>query len=281
MDNFVVPSPLQPQEYEVIRRMVYEQTGINLTPHKKIMVQSRLMKRLKQLGCRDFQDYLKQTKKDANEKAMMFNLITTNVTHFFREQHHFDFLCQYLPQYLSQHKNKKLVKLWSAGCSTGQEPYSLAITLADFFRKQPGDFQILASDINTEVLRKAQQGIYLSEEVADIDYQLLKAHFKLGQGANRGLFKVKDQLQKKICFKQINLIDHHRNLTEEERFDFIFCRNVFIYFDQETKKGVLRRFYNQLNPGGCLFLGHSESLNPIDPTNGTWKSLAHTVYLKQ
>lgn len=281
METIFMPAPLHQEDFETIRSMVYEAAGINLTAQKKVMVESRLTKRLKQIGCRDFRTYIKLVTREAQEKAIFINLITTNVTHFFREPHHFDFLKSYLSNYTKKVGPKKILKFWSAGCSTGQEPYSLAITLAEHFQKQPGDFTILASDINTEVLQKAHQGIYPIEEVEDIHYALLKSYFKMGQGSNRGLFKVKDCLQDKITFKKINLIDNTAGLSSEQAFDFIFCRNVFIYFDQETKKRIIRKFYDKLRPGGCLFLGHSESLNTSDPSIGNWMSLQHTVYLRQ
>lgn len=281
MNNCYVPARLKETEFEIIRRVVYEQTGIKLTSQKRVMVESRLNKRLKQIGCPDFGQYVKTTRLNPKERAIMLNLITTNVTKFFRENHHFDFINDYLPQYLNQDNPHKTLRVWSAGCSSGQEPYSIAIVLNEFYEKHPGDFRILASDINTEVLQLAVQGIYKSEEVDEIPYPLLTKYFKLGSGSNKGLFKVKDNLQQKISFRQINLADGNLEFPVDGFLDFIFCRNVFIYFDQETKKLAIRKFYKKLYNGGCLFLGHSETLNAYDGPLGTWIPKEHTVYMKK
>ncbi len=275
-----MPAPLQESEFEIICRMVYEQTGIKLSAHKKVMVQSRLAKRLKQIACTDFARYIKMTRLNAEERAIMFNLITTNVTKFFRESHHFDFLQNYLPQYLAGSKSSKTLKIWSAGCSSGQEPYSIAIALNEFFERHVGDFKILASDINTEVLQQAVSGVYKWEEVDEIPYELLKKYFKMGQGANKGLFKVKEILQRKISFGQLNLADGTLDFPVGGQFDFVFCRNVFIYFDQQTKNRAIKKFYRKIHGGGCLFLGHSESLNTHDYAIGSWTPREHTVYMK-
>lgn len=280
MDKYSLPAPLQDIEFEIIRRIVYEQAGIKLSEQKKGMVQSRLVKRLKEIKCPNFGKYIKIARLNAEERAIMLNLITTNVTDFFRENQHFKFIKSFLPEYLRQTGPNKVLKVWSAACSTGQEPYSIAITLNEFYRQHPGDFKIIASDINTEVLQHAARGIYKWEQVEEIPHDLLKKYFKLGQGPNKGLVKVKEILQHKIDFRQINLADPDPDFPVENRLDFIFCRNVFIYFDQETKKRAVKKFYKKLHNGGCLFLGHSESLNTFDTTIGNWIPREHTVYIK-
>ncbi len=270
------------QDLETIRRLVYDYTGIKLGTQKKAMIQSRLMKRLKQIGCPTFERYVKMVKLNPVERATMFNLLTTNVTKFFRESHHFDYVTeQFLPKFLSETAGTRPLKIWSAGCSTGQEPYSLAIALNEFFAAYPGrDFHITATDINTDVIQKAAQGIYIWEEVNDIPYDLLKKYFKLGTGPNAGLFKVKEAINRKVSFKFLNLVDFGSDYPVQGPFDLIFCRNVFIYFDQATKSSIVKRFYDKLCPGGCLFLGHSESLNLNEPRNGKWSIQQHTVYMK-
>lgn len=279
----IVDSHLSEGAFEDIRRMVYEETGIKLSQQKKAMIHSRLMKRLKQAGCPAFEQYVKTVKLNPNEREIMFNLLTTNVTKFFRESHHFDFLKEgFLPGFLKNSGRTRPLKVWSAGCSTGQEPYTLALVLDEYFAAMPGrDFRITASDINTEVLKKAAKGIYQWEEVNEIPYEWLKKHFKLGTGPNSGLFKVKDNLRKKVNFKYFNLAVPGGNEKDETLYDIIFCRNVFIYFDQETKANVVKMFYNRLTPGGCLFLGHSESLNINDRRIGQWAIQQHTVYKKE
>lgn len=281
MNACLLPEPLQDREFEIIRRMVYDQTGINLSKLKKIMVQSRLMKRLKQINCPTFGQYIKIIRLNPRERSVMFNLITTNVTHFFRESHHFDFIKRFLPVYLQQFKTGRMCRVWSAGCSTGQEPYSIAITLSEMFERLSGEFQILASDINTEVLKQAASGIYKREEVEEVPHDLLKKYFKLGQGPNKGLFKVKEKLQQHVIFRQINLVDSAADFPVEGKFDLIFCRNVFIYFDQETKRRIVKKFYRKLHDGGCLFIGHSESLNHSDTGIGSWIPREHTIYMKK
>ena len=275
-----MPAPLRVEEFEIIRAMVYQQTGINLSTPKIAMIQSRLTKRLKEIGCQDFKKYIKLTTLDHRERAVMFNLITTNVTKFFRENHHFEFINSVLPDYLAN-KPKKVINVWSAACSTGQEPYSIAITLNEYFKDHPGEFHIIASDINTEVLKKASEGIYPWEEVNEIPYNLLTKYFKLGSGTNKGLFKIKEHLQRKVSFRQINLVDANVDYPVEGLYDFIFCRNVFIYFDMETKRRAVRKMYRKLNNGGFLLLGHSESLNVYENSDGNWVSREHTVYQKQ
>ena len=279
----IVDSYLSEMAFESIRRMVYQETGIKLSGQKKAMIQSRLMKRLKQVGCPTFEQYVKTVKLNPSERAIMFNLLTTNVTKFFRESHHFDFLKEgFLPVFLKNPGQTRPLKVWSAGCSTGQEPYTLALVLNEFFTSVPRrDFWITASDINTDVLKKAAEGLYQWEEVNEIPYGWLKKYFKLGTGPNSGLFKVKDILRKKVNFKYFNLAVPGGNQKAETIYDIIFCRNVFIYFDQETKANVIKMFYNRLSPGGCLFLGHSESLNINDRSIGQWSIQQHTVYRKE
>lgn len=281
METNLLPYNLKDEEFEVVRRMVYQETGISLSSQKKMLIQSRLAKRLKELGCPDYGRYLKLTRLNPGERSMMFNLITTNVTKFFREPRHFEFLMSFVPQYTNQFNSGRMLKVWSAACSTGQEPFSIAMSLNEIFEKCPGDFRVMASDINTDVLKEASTGIYRWEQVQEIPYELLKKYFKLGQGSNQGLFRVKEELQRKITFKQINLVDINGDLPCDGKYDFIFCRNVFIYFDQETKRRVIKKLYKKLNTGGCLFLGHSESLNTSDLQIGRWKTLEHTVYMKQ
>lgn len=282
MGLLLIDSPITDSEFQIIQQMVYEQTGIKLGQQKKAMVQSRLMKRLKLLNCPNFGKYLKMVKTNPAERTVMFNLLTTNVTKFFRESSHFDFVCdKFLPRFLTGEGKKRPLRVWSAGCSTGQEPYSLAIVLTEYFNAHAGNgFEILASDINTAVLNKAREGIYSWEEVNEIPYDLLRKYFKLGTGINAGVFKAKDVLRQKVSFKYVNLADHQTDFPVGGKYDLIFCRNVFIYFDQETKGRTVKRFYDRLHPGGVLFLGHSESLNLNDAKLGTWSVKQHTVYQK-
>ncbi len=277
-----VDKVLGAEEFAEIRRIVYESIGVNLTEAKKALVVSRLSRRLQELGLLSFAEYLRYLANTPREVENFFNCITTNVTNFFREEHHFTFLQNvFLPAVESRAEQKgRRILAWSAGCSTGEEPYTLAMVLEAYFKNKRGwSIKILASDINTEALEKARRGIYTAQEIRDVPYDLLKSHFKLGSGPHKGLFKVKENLQKMIEFRQVNLTSQD-GYGLREPLDFIFCRNVFIYFNRQTRADVLRRFHQHLQPDGHLFLGHSESINPADEHNGRWKSVRHTIYKK-
>jgi chemotaxis protein methyltransferase CheR len=213
----------------------------------------------------------------------MFNYLTTNVTKFFREEHHFEYLYhEYLPYWESKpgKKGEKKIRAWSAGCSTGEEPYTLAMVLHDYFRnKNKLSANILASDVNTAVLEKAFAGIYTRQDVEGIPYGYLKKYFKLGTGPNAGLFKVKKVLREPITFRRINLVSPEK-YPAAGSLNIIFCRNVFIYFDRATRQNILEYFHRSLLPDGLLFLGHSESINTLGGQNGRWRMLRHTVYKK-
>ncbi len=277
------PIELTEDDFQAFRDMIYRSIGVNLTEAKRALTISRLSRRLKELQLQTIGEYLRYVEKNPGELEIMFNLITTNVTKFFRESHHFDFLNQeYLPhlEAMASSDQDKQIRAWSAGCSTGEEPYTMAIVLNEFFSKKKGwKIKILASDINTETLKKAAEGVYSRKEVEGISYPLLKKYFKLGTGSNEGLFKVKDELKRLVTFRRVNL-------TAEEDFpikqglNFIFCRNVFIYFDKETQTRVLRKFNAHLVPGGVLMLGHSESINSTHGNPGNWRLLKHTIYEK-
>jgi len=181
---------------------------------------------------------------------------------------------QVLPKLLIE--DKKIIRVWSAGCSSGEEVYSLAIILKEFFPKS-WKIKILGTDINTEVLKIASTGIYSQKSVEKIPYALLKKYFLLGSGENEGFFKVKKILKDTVTFGRLNLNDDTYPI--KNRIDIIFCRNVFIYFDKRTQKEILRRFYRQLSSDGHLFLGHSESIN-LNECQDPWQSVFKTTYRK-
>lgn len=260
-----------------ISDLIYQEIGVNLPQKKKAMVNSRLSKRIRKLGLQDFSEYSNYLEDNKEELLHLFNTLTTNVTHFFREEHHFDFLCDnVLPQIKEQKPNKK-VRCWSAGCSSGEEAYTLAILLAEFF-SNAWDVKILATDINTEVLTAAKKGIYHQRQVKKVPYDLLKKYFKLGSGENEGLFKAKTKLKNMVQFRRSNL--NQDQYPIKSKLDFIFCRNVFIYFNSDTQNKILNRFHRYLKSGGYLFLGHSESIN-TDERQNKWNSVYKTVYQKR
>lgn len=266
---------LTQKTFAKIQNLIYKEIGVNLKTSKKTMVKSRLLKRLRTLGFQSFEGYLEFLDHNNEELVVLYNFLTTNVTHFFREKHHFEYMQSVvLPELLL--KDEKIIRVWSAGCSSGEEVYSLAIILKEFFPKD-WTIKILGTDINTEVLTIAKTGIYSKKSVEKISYALLKKYFLLGKGKNEGFFKVRDSLKKLVTFGRLNLNDDTYPI--KNKIDIIFCRNVFIYFDKKTQKQILRRFYKQLINNGYLFLGHSESIN-LSECQDLWQSVFKTTYKK-
>lgn len=275
---------LDDKEFENLRTLTYSSIGVNLTQAKKPLIISRLSKRLRQLDFDSFQQYIDFLEETPEEMEVMANLLTTNVTKFFREIHHFNYLQEeVLPKIVEKaeagHRPFK-VRAWSAGCSTGEEPYTIAIVLHNFFHKhKEWDFKVLASDVNSQVLKEASDGIYHKDRVKGISYDFLKRYFALGQGVNQGLFRVKDFLKEKVAFRRINLI-REEEYPKGQELDFIFCRNVFIYFDRESQENIISMYSRRVRQGGFLFLGHSETISVRSPVARQWKLVKHTVYQK-
>ena len=252
---------LDDKQFKFICRLVYDATGIVLDDRKREMVYRRLMRRTRELKIPSFGEYcsLLQSGCD-NELPKFINSITTNLTSFFREKHHFEFLKnQFLPEHINQFANQKRLRIWSAACSTGEEPYSLAITLMENMGSimSSWDAKILATDLDTDVLQHGKKGIYTAERIKDIDANYRKKWFKRGNGDNSDLVKVHPKLAELITFKQLNLLEPW---PMRGPFDVIMCRNVLIYFDRQTQKQLVDRYFDMIRPGGLLILGHSESL---------------------
>jgi len=269
-------------EFELLRSLVKELTGINLSDHKKMLVVSRLSKRLRTLGLTSFAGYYRyitEGSKGRDEIDHLINRMTTNKTDFYRESHHFDFMQKTaLPQIYEEgrRQGKLKVRVWSAGCSSGEEPYTIAITLKEFFKSKPGwNVKLLATDLDTEMLDKSKAGIYKDQIVSPIPNEYLRTYFKKGVGENEGLFMAKGALKDMVVFRRHNLV--YDSLPTKRRFDIIFCRNAIIYFDEETKIKVINQFYNALKEGGYLFLGHSES--PVG-CETKFKLLGNSLYRK-
>ena len=274
-------------DFNAIRHLVYNAIGVNLTDAKKALVVSRLSKRVRDLNLDSFSRYIRHLEVNPAEAGVLFNCVTTNVTSFFREKHHFEYLENtYLPGLeafyaKSEKATAKKLRVWSAGCSTGEEPYTLAMVLCNYFKnKKNWQIKILATDVNTEALHKGLKGIYSRKESEGIPYDCLKSYFKLGTGPNSGFFKANERLQALIDFRQLNL-KGSGDYPLSDPCNIIFCRNVFIYFDKETRSRILRQFHRLLVPGGLLFLGHSESINTSSEESGRWRLLRHTIYQKQ
>lgn len=258
------------------KELIYQEAGIKLTDLKKALIQARLSKRLRFLGIPSYRDYYEYLIENYNEEKIEFiNAITTNKTEFFREGRHFEFIrdtC--LPEFES--RGKKTIKIWSAGCSTGEEAYSIAITLREYFDKgKSPEIKILATDIDTNVLEKAYNGVYTFEQIKEIDVPVLKKYFMRGRGDNEGFFKVKDEIRNLIVFRRLNLLDDAYPM--KGKFDIIFCRNVIIYFDRPTQRDLFEKFYRYLDDEGYLFIGHSENLTSV---SNRFTLLGHTIYRK-
>ncbi|MBL0744560.1 CheR family methyltransferase [Chryseolinea lacunae] len=254
------------ESFERLSQYVTQEYGIKLPATKKSMLESRLNKKVKSLGMSSYKEFLDFIFSDEGKQGELYHvidLITTNKTDFFREAAHFHFLTQqFLPGYQNQGSRNHL-KIWSAGCSTGEEPYTLIMTLEEYKKTHPElTYNLLASDISIRVIQTAYQGIYDLEKVEPVPLEMKRTYLMRGK-LNPRLVRVKPQYRKKIQYKRINLMDDHYGLVKND-LDIIFCRNVLIYFDKATQEKVIRKFCNLLRPGGLLFLGHSESIMGMD-----------------
>lgn len=248
---------LSDPEFEQIRRWIYEKSGISLGPAKKALVAGRLAKRLDALRCANFHDYcnvLGSAGADA-ERQIALDLLTTNETHFFREPKHFDFLVN---DVLRRLPRNRMVRIWSAACSSGEEPYTIAMLLSEHLRDVP--WEVVASDLSSRVLAKARAGVYPLERVRETPTPILHKYFLRGTGPYAGQVMVTRSLRQRVQFHQVNL---NAPLPDLGEFDVVFLRNVMIYFDAPTKTGVVQRVASLLKPAGHLLIGHSESLNGI------------------
>jgi chemotaxis protein methyltransferase CheR len=274
---------LTTEEFNKFRSLIYQLTGISLNEGKRNLVQSRLQKRLRLHGLASFSDYyqLVQSGDGNGEQVELINCITTNKTDFFREPHHFEFITeQVVPEIAYRSRRGQTaprMRVWHAGCSSGEEPYTLAMTLREAAAKQGGTWDIrqLASDIDTHVLAHAEAGIYEEERIAPVPADYKPKYFLRGRDAQSGLYKVRPELRSQITFRRINLLDEEWPIRSETRFDIIFCRNVIIYFDKPTQKRLFARFAQKLKPGGYLFIGHSESLHGI---SDEFTPVGRTIY---
>ncbi|RVU30072.1 CheR family methyltransferase [Neptunomonas marina] len=262
------------KDFERVRKELYAHAGITLSDHKKDMTYNRLVRRLRELGLNSFDEYFAYLTQHDDEFGMFINALTTNLTSFFRENHHFEYLQREIIASAEVAASRRL-RIWSAGCSMGEEPYSIAIScMSAPVETQHWDIQILATDIDTKVLQTGANGIYGIERIESIPAQLKRRFFRRGKGAQEGNVKVAPELQQLITFKQLNLMEA---LPFKGPLDVIFCRNVMIYFDKETQQMLLDKFAEVLKPGGILFVGHSES--PFRLTD-RFKLIGQTVYRK-
>lgn len=261
MDNQAMSPSLTDAQFENISRRVYNLCGINLQTGKEELVRSRLFKRLRALGLQSFDDYIGYVEKESSgiELATMIDVLTTNKTSFFREEHHFDFLRrQIIPKIRNASDG---FRIWSAGCSSGQEPYTIAMLLRSEIPDIDSlDVRILATDISSIMLQKVKESIYDESALADVPIEFRKRYFTcIGTKPTRA-YRVNDNVRAMIRQAKLNLME---KWPMKGPFDIIFCRNVMIYFDKPTQQKLVHRFWELLKPGGYLFVGHSESLSSI------------------
>lgn len=264
------------RDFAFLHRIAYERTGISLGETKREMLYGRLARRVRQLGLSSFAEYCARIESDADgELGRLVNAITTNLTAFFREGHHFEHLAATaLPDIVARDTGKRRLRIWSAGCSTGKEPYSIAMIVAESGLPAGWDARILATDIDTDVLAIAKSGVYRAERVHGVSPERLRRWFQRGSGENAGNVRVIPALRESVAFRHLNLLDPW---PMHGPFDIIFCRNVVIYFDAETQRRLFARFADMLAPGGYLYIGHSESLFRISER---FRPLGGTMYRK-
>ena len=268
--------PFTDADFRFIQTLVAERTGIVLSDIKRTMVYSRIARRIRQCGVSDFAEYCSLLKAgDESELVSFTNAITTNLTSFFREPHHFEYLAKTVLPELEKNKTNKRLRIWSAGCSSGEEPYSIAMTIMDHFKgRADWDIKILASDLDYEMVERASKGVYKEERVTGLDKKHLRNYVKKGKGKLEGMVKMDQRLIDMITFKQLNLL---HEWPFKGPFDFMFCRNVVIYFNKDTQRELFDRYADVLPENAPLFIGHSESLFKV--TN-RFKSMGQTIYRK-
>lgn len=257
-------------DFRFLSKLAHEKTGIVLADHKRDMVYGRLARRLRALNLKSFADYCELVQSEAGDSEIgnLVNAITTNLTSFFREGHHFEHLRDHVIKPMEA-SGKKRLRIWSSACSAGMEPYSIAMTLKESLKNPAAmDVKILATDIDTHMLRTAEQGDYASAEFKNIP----AAYQKYVTQTQQNQIQVSPELKKLIAFKQLNLLE---SWPMKGPFDAIFCRNVVIYFDKPTKQKLFARMVDMLKPDGFLYIGHSENLNGI---SDRFEALGRTIY---
>jgi chemotaxis protein methyltransferase CheR len=275
--------PMSQAEFTRFSEFIIGQCGIKMPPSKKIMLEARLQKRLRTLGIPSFGEYYQYVHGEGgrDELVHMLDAVTTNKTDFFREPVHFQYLAQtILPEALSEQEGSRRKDspffLWSAGCSTGEEPYTLAMVLSEFAHQHPAfRFSIVATDISTRVLDRARDGIYDEDRIKAVSQGLKQRYILRSKDRGKSLVRIVPELRTAVQFKRLNLMEESFSFSEP--LDVIFCRNVIIYFDRNTQERLISRFCRVLKPDGYLFLGHSESVHGFDLP---LRRITSTVYRK-
>ena len=277
--NLIYNTKISDKEFNILSDFIYKNFGIKMPSAKRVMLQSRLHKRLRSLSMADFGeyiDYLFSSEGKKTEVTEMMNVVSTNKTDFFRESAHFEFIENYiLPKFATERPNQQ-IKIWSAGCSSGEEVYTICMTLEDFKRfNTKMNFHVFGTDISTEMLKKAKSAIYNYDRTTGISNDRKKRYLLISKDRSTNLVKVIPNIRNKVSFSRLNFMDKHYNV--DSGFDIIFCRNVLIYFDRETQEKVINRLCQKLDTGGFFFLGHSESVTGL---NVPLKQLKPTVFQK-
>lgn len=252
------------------RLLMFKFSGVNISEAKRNMVYSRLSKRLRELSLNDFSHYLKRVKQSTREQTHFVNALTTNLTAFFREQHHFTAVEQYLQ------RDNRSINIWSAGCSSGEETYSLAMTAVKARNSFTPKVRIIGSDINSEVLKFAKKGVYNLEDVERLPTTIKQSFFFKGKKEQQGKAKIIPDVQNIVAFKNVNLFAEEWQLPG--MFDIIFCRNVLIYFKPKEKEKIIRQMLTHLRTGGLLVVGHSENYSHLTQE---LMSVGQTIYQKR
>ncbi len=263
------------KDFQRVQKIVYDFAGIDLNDSKKNLVYNRLSKRIRFLDMQSFSDYLNYVESKGEEEFVhLINAITTNLTFFFRENHHFEYLANtVIPHLLEKNAASRKIRIWSAGCSTGEEPYSIATVLKETV-PAGWDAKVIATDLDTNVVNTGRQGVYPLDRLKGVSEERKKRWFFKGTGSQEGFAKVKPELQNIIEFGQLNLMD---TWPFNGGIDAIFCRNVVIYFDKPTQSKLFNRYADLLPDGGHLFIGHSESLYKVCDR---FELLGQTIYKK-
>jgi len=281
VENNIFSQQLSPNEFAKLKSFIESSCGIKLSETKKNMVEGRLRKRVKALKLSSYKEYLDYVLEDSSsdsEKIHLIDAITTNKTDFFREPNHFSLMTEKVLPFLSNKfglGKSETLNVWSSACSTGEEPYTLAMVLSRFFGID-GNFNIFATDINTDVLQKAKKAIYTEEKASDIPYEYKKEYMLRSKNRADKLVRFRPEIRSKVKYGRNNLMDSQYILPV--KVDIAFCRNVIIYFDTQTQEEILNKICSYIKPGGFLFMGHSESVHgmrlPI-------KNFAPTVYIRE
>lgn len=276
----IYKATLSNDDFKRLSTFIYKEYGIKMPEVKRTMLQSRLHKRLRELNMtnyKDYVDYVFSKEGQDNEVIHMIDVVSTNKTDFFREPVHFDFLhSNVLPELLRSERPNRLIKLWSAGCSSGEEPYTLAMSMCDYMMEHPGfDFSILATDISTRILKSAVEAIYKENRVEMLPIQIKKRYLLRSKDRTNPTVRIIPELRRRVTFQRLNFMDNTYNVPDN--LDIIFCRNVLIYFDRDTQEKVINKLCTKLKPDGFFFLGHSESITNF---NVPLRQLKPTIFRK-